>query len=48
MLSPTRTTRIGTILMLGAVLASGLARCDKDKKLPPQLPAPPSPQARQT
>ena len=48
MLSPIKTTTIGTILVLGAVLASGLAGCDKDKKLPPQLPAPPSPQAQQT
>ncbi len=48
MLSPTRTTRIGTILVLGAVLASGLAGCEKGKKLPPQLPAPPSPPAQQT
>ena len=48
MLSPTRTTRIGTILVLGAVLASGLIGCEKEKKRPPQLPAPPSPQAGQT
>ncbi len=48
MIAPTRTTRIGTILVLGAVLASGLAGCKKDEKLPPQLPAPPSPKAQQT
>jgi len=48
MIAPTRTTSIGTILVLGAVLASGLAGCDKDKKRPPQLPAPPGPQAQQT
>jgi len=48
MLSLTKTTSIGTILVLGAVLVSGLAGCDKDKKLPPQLPAPPSSQAQQT
>jgi len=48
MLASTRTTRAEAILVLGAVLASGLAGCDKDKKRPPQLPAPPSPQAVQT
>jgi len=48
MLAPTNTTRIAAIFVLGAVLASGLAGCDKDKKLPPQLPAPPSPKAQQT
>jgi len=48
MLAPIRTTKIGTIIVLGAVLASGLAGCEKEKKLPPQLPAPPHPQAGQT
>jgi len=48
MIAPTNTTRIGTVLVLGAVLASGLAGCEKDKKLPPQVPAPPSPPPQQT
>jgi len=48
MLTSSRTIGIGTILVLGAVLASGLAGCEKYEKLPPQLPAPPGPGAAQT
>jgi len=48
MLTSSRTIGIGTILALGAVLASGLAGCEKYEKLPPQLPAPPGPGAAQT
>ncbi len=33
--------------MLGIIIASGLAGCEKDNKLPPQLPAPPGPPAQQ-
>ena len=47
MLSPIKTISIGLFLVLGATLAGGPAGCEKDKKLPPELPAPPISRAEQ-